>query len=165
MILEADISPVDSIVIIRSAEKLDLFKSGGARKGAGDGRMQAQEGMEGRCTWSGNSIITKSAAHRLEEEEEEQEEQEMAAYLFSVALRSGTWAAGRRFSLLTRYLCVSCHDRDSKKKNKIIPLSCFHSHECMNVSGFVCVVPVQLHHIPFILLLRTSTAPGPYAAR
>lgn len=117
MILEADISPVDSIVIIRSAEKLDLFKSGGARKGAGDGRMQAQEGMEGRRTCSGNSFITKSAAHRLEEEEED-EEQEMAVYLFSVALRSGTWAAGRRFSLLTRYLCVSCHDRDSKKKKR-----------------------------------------------
>lgn len=165
MILEADISPVDSIVIIRSAEKLDLFKSGGARKGAGDGRMQAQEGMEGRRTCSGNSIITKSAAHRLEEKEEEEEEQEMAVYLFSVALQSGTWAAGRRFSLLTRYLCVSCHDMDSKKKKEIIPLPCFHSDECMHVYGFVCVVPAQLHHSPFILPLRKSTARGPYAAR
>lgn len=150
---EADISPVDPIVIVGSAEKLDLFKSGGAGKGAGDGRMQAEEGVEGRRPWRGNSIITKPAAHRLEEE---QEEQEMAAYPSSVALRSGTWAAGRRFSLLTRYLCVSCHDRDSKRQRSFL----FLVSTCMCVD--VCVAPVQLHQ-SFYIAARESC--GPRATR
>lgn len=76
---EAEVSPVNSIAIIRSTEKLDLFKSGGAGKGAGDGRVKAQEGMKGRRTFSENSISTKTPADSLEEEE-------MAAYLFSVVL-------------------------------------------------------------------------------
>lgn len=53
-------SPVYSVVIIGSAEELDLFKGGRAGEGAGDGRMKAEEGMERRRTCRGNEPMTET---------------------------------------------------------------------------------------------------------
>lgn len=41
--------PVNSIVVVGSAEELDLLKGGGAEEGAGDCWVEAQEGVQSSC--------------------------------------------------------------------------------------------------------------------
>lgn len=94
---EAEVSPVDSIVIIRSTEKLDLFKSGGAGEGAGDGRVKAQEGMKGRRTFSRNSIITNTPADKMDRGRRRRRRWQLTCFLWSNDQELGQLVAGFLF--------------------------------------------------------------------
>lgn len=57
--------PVDPVVIVGSTEELDLLKGAGAGGGAGDRRVQAQEGMQ-RCGALRREDIRKAKRHITE---------------------------------------------------------------------------------------------------